>query len=299
MLYKKFDLNNDWLHKEVFGSDIPKLSFSTIVGSYNYGLENENSDIDIKCFMFPSKQAIFQNHSLSLVLNNDESEQLKSNNHLVFATPKHFRHSDIKKEFEFKDIRELYGLLSCGSVNSLEILCSDKEYSLGSESSLLTTILAYKKEILLINLLKLPICINGLVCKVAGKAKDLDSLSGKKLAEALRYIYLAENMLSDGLSFDSFYNSIKLKNSNQRTKIEMLRANDNSFKEFAKLKITDFLKKETFQYSLKKWNNLHNELYLDSCIELRNVDESGYETYPFLSNMIQTQFNDHLERIFK
>lgn len=289
MLYKKQDLNNELFNNS---KDSPKLAFSAIVGSYNYGLENKGSDLDIKCFMYPSKQALFQNHSLNLTLNNYESENLKSHTVLISSTPKKFRDSSIKKEFEFKDFRELYSLLSGGSINSLEILCSNVDY-VEDTSLLFKAISAYKEDILLCNLLKLPKCIHGLVTKISNK--NLDDISGKKLAECLRYVFLFNNMISGELCFNEFYNSIKVKDLSQRELILSLKENNASPQNLllAKTEISDFLDSTLYSNRINLWSEIYKDKYVAEFNKLKYVDKSGFETYPFLSDILQNNFNEY------
>ena len=105
-----------------------KISFQ--VGSYNYGLNDDDSDIDLKIFEYPTFDQLYQ------------GQYIKPKSHMGVG---------IDEDYEIKDIRELIKQLEKSNPSWIETLFSVNTQVTGGESRTLKVLQCFKDKIAIHN----------------------------------------------------------------------------------------------------------------------------------------------------
>ena len=150
--------------------------FTSLIGSQNYNISTENSDIDTCSFVLPPFETFIRGRILPSI----EHESEYNNGHYVI-----------------KDLRQGFDLLRKPSPNSVEWFLSSYKYYNSIYKNILSQVLEDEKSLFLLTHAN----VKNMLDAVAGTAKGLhgrNMSSGKKVSHIIRLKQLITNyMMSD------------------------------------------------------------------------------------------------------
>lgn len=166
--------------------DILKRDFLCIslIGSQNYNLADEDSDVDSKLIVFPTMEDLYRGN------------RLVSMTHYMSVTEEHV---------DVKDVRSFFSLLSKENINYSEMLFTDNIIVNDYYADLWNILVKNREAIALCNPYRLMQSCKGICLRELGEAFENKSLemplgyNPKKVASGLRVLHFAMN-IANGVS---------------------------------------------------------------------------------------------------
>ena len=247
----------------------PKVVFSALVGSENYGLNDKTSDRDYKVFVLPTLENIYLGEKCGTSFNGE------------------------KCDIDVYDIRNLESLIFKSNPNFIEVLFS-KDLYVNEEISnnmknIVDQILEMKYKLSRMNL---PYLYQSSMGTFASRMKSLDKVTGnaeqpvktygnnkKQAMQAYRVLDLLDRFYKNG--FKDFRSAIYYSDENEREFIKSIKSGGLTKEEFMNL----IGKKEEYT------RNILQPMYMNNTVDNETLDK--------LKTLLRELLNIHLKEELK